>query len=230
MEIQLLLQTNHTLTPLSFTVDQMVNAGFTGRDQAEVRYHLDELSAKGIDVPEMTPTLYPVIPSTLTTSTSIEVYGEETSGEIEYVLFVKNKKKVYVGIGSDHTDRKLEELDIPRAKQITPNLISPVVWDLNDVVDHWDDLSMECTVKKDTDTMLCQKGNLALLMSPFELMEFVSKKIEGPLDNITIFSGTVKMETDGFVFADTFSGLLTDPKLNRSIGFTYKIKPLDDLL
>ncbi len=230
MEIQLILQKNHTLTPLSFTVDQMVNAGFTGRDQAEVRHHLDELSAKGIDVPETTPTLYPIIPSTLTTGTFIEVYGEETSGEIEYVLFVKNDKEIYVGIGSDHTDRKLEELDIPRAKQITPNLISPVVWALKDVVDHWDDLSMECSVKKGADTMLYQKGDLGLLMSPSELMEFVSKKIESPLDNTAIFSGTVKMGTDDFVFADMFSGLLTDPKLNRSIGFTYKIKPLDDLV
>ncbi|MCA1784687.1 MAG: DUF2848 family protein, partial [Desulfobacteraceae bacterium] len=33
----------------------MVNAGFTGRDQAEVRHHLDELSAKGIPVPDETP-------------------------------------------------------------------------------------------------------------------------------------------------------------------------------
>ncbi len=227
MEIQLFLQKSHSLTPLSFTVDKMVNAGFTGRNQAEVRHHLDELSAKGIDVPESTPTLYPVIPSTLTTGTSIDVYGEETSGEIEYVLFVKNDKEIYVGIGSDHTDRKLEELDIPRAKQITPNLISPVVWNLNDVVDHWDNLTMECSVKKGDDTLLYQKGTLGLLMSPSELMEFVSQKVEGSLNNTAIFSGTVKMETDDFVFANTFSGLLTDPTLDRRIGFSYTVNPMD---
>jgi hypothetical protein len=204
----------------------MVNAGFTGRDQAEVRHHLDELSAKGIDVPDSTPTLYPVIPSALLTDTSIEVYGEETSGEIEYVLFVKDDKEIYVGIGSDHTDRKLEKLDIPRAKQITPNLISPVVWDLSDVAGHWDDLSMECSVKKGPDTLLYQKGSLGLLMSPSELMELISRKIKGPLNNMVIFSGTVKMETEDFVFADTFSGLLTDPTLNRCIGFSYAVKPM----
>jgi hypothetical protein len=226
VEIQLLLQKNNTLTPLSITVDKMVNAGFTGRNQAEVKHHLDELAAKGIEVPDSTPTLYPVIPSALTMETVIEVYGEETSGEIEYVLFIKNDNEIYIGIGSDHTDRTLEELDIPRAKQITPNLISPVVWDLNDVAEHWDDLSMECSVKKDTKTCLYQKGILSLLMSPSELMEFVSKKIEGPLNNIVIFSGTVKMETEDFVFADTFSGLLSDPTLNRSIGFSYSVKPM----
>ena len=227
MEIKLLLQNGHTLTPFSFSVDKMVNAGFTGRDQAEVRHHLDELSAKGIDVPDSTPTLYPVIPSALTTETSIEVYEEETSGEIEYVLFVKDSQEIYIGIGSDHTDRKLEEFDIPRAKQITPNLISPVVWDLNDVAEHWDDLSMECSVKKNGETYLYQKGGLGLLMSPSELIEFISKKIEGPLKNIVIFSGTVKMETEEFVFADTFSGLLSDPTLNRNIEFSYAVKPMN---
>ena len=227
MEIQLFLQKNNTLTPLSFKVDRMVNAGFTGRDQAEVRHHLDELSAKGIDVPDTTPLLYPVIPSTLTTATSIIVYGEETSGEIEYVLFVKDDKQIYVGIGSDHTDRKLEELDIPRAKQITPNLISPVVWELSEVVGHWDTLSMECSVKKGADTIQYQKGNLGLLMSPPELLEFVSQKIDGSLNNTAIFSGTVKMETEDFVFTDMFSGLLTDPTLERSIGFSYAINPMN---
>ncbi|MBC8441959.1 MAG: DUF2848 family protein [Deltaproteobacteria bacterium] len=227
MKIQLLLQKDHKVTPLSFTVDKMVNAGFTGRNQEEVKHHLEELSAKGIDVPDSTPTLYPVIPSALTTETVIEVYGEETSGEIEYVLFVKDDKEIYVGIGSDHTDRKLEELDIPRAKQITPNLISPMVWELSDLLEHWDDLSMECSVKKGADTIFYQKGGLGLLMSPSELMELISQKIKGPLNNIVIFSGTVKMETEDFVFADTFSGLLSDPTLNRSIEFSYAVKPMN---
>lgn len=227
MEIQLLLQKDQTLTPLSFKVDKMVNAGFTGRDQEEVRHHLDELSAKGIDVPDSTPTLYPVNPAALAMDTAITVYGEETSGEIEYVLFVKNDHEIYVGIGSDHTDRKLEELDIPRAKQITPNLVSPVVWELNDLKDHWDDLSMECTVKKGDETILYQKGSLGLLMSPSELLEFVARKIKGPLDNTAIFSGTVKMETDDFVFADTFTGRLTDPATDRCISFSYSVNSMN---
>jgi hypothetical protein len=227
VEIQLSHQKNNTITPLSFSFDKMINAGFTGRDQKEVKHHLDELSAKGIDVPDQTPVLYPVIPSTLTIASEIDVYGDETAGEIEYVLFVKDKTCVYVGIGSDHTDRNLENHDIPRAKQITPNLISPVVWDLNDLADHWDDLRMECSVQKGKETFLYQKGSLSLLMSPDELLELISKKIKGPLENIVIFSGTVKMETEDFVFADRFSGLLVDPVLNRSIGFDYGVNPLN---
>jgi len=86
---------------------------------------------------------------------------------------------------------------------------------------------MECSVKKGADTIPYQKGNLGLLMSPPELLEFVSQKIDGSLNNTAIFSGTVKMETEDFVFTDMFSGLLTDPTLERSIGFSYAINPMN---
>lgn len=229
VEIQLLLQKDHTVTPISFFVEKMLNAGFTGRNQEAVRHHLDELAAKGIEVPETTPTVYPVVPSALTTQTSFSVYDNQTSGEIEYVLFVKDEAEIYVGIGSDHTDRKLEELDIPRAKQINPNLVSPVVWDLNDVKDHWDDLMMECFVQKGKERFLYQKGALGLLMSPSELLSFIKSKIRKGLENTVIFSGTVKMETDDFVFADRFDGSLTDPVLERRIAFSYTVRPMDYL-
>ncbi|MDT8378002.1 MAG: DUF2848 family protein [Desulfotignum sp.] len=229
MEIQLKLQKNGREIAVPFHVDRMVNAGFTGRDQKEVRHHLDELSAKGIEVPTETPLIYPVIPDTLTTAEKIVVYGPETSGEIEYVLFIKDETEIYVGIGSDHTDRKLEETDIPRAKQMCPNVISPVVWDLEDVAGHWDDLVMSCRVEKDGSDLEYQKGSLDLLMSPAELMAFVAGKVTGPLSDMVIFSGTVKMETPEFVFADHFSGRLTDPVLKRELVFTYRIHPMDYL-
>lgn len=226
MDIQLFVQKNNRILPLPFYFEKMINAGFTGRDQAEVRHHLDELSAKGIEVPSETPVLYPVLPSALTSADRIMVYGEETSAEIEYVLFVKNRDEVYVGIGSDHTDRNLEEVDIPRAKQISPNVVSPMVWELSDVKHHWDSLSMECTVRKNGDSVLYQKGQLGLLMSPGELMDLIADKIDSSIDNSVIFSGTLKMETDEFVFADSVSVLLSDAELNRSIETHYHVEPM----
>ncbi len=227
MDIRLILEKDKKQTPLDFHVDRMINAGFTGRNQAEVRHHLDELSAKGIPVPDETPLIYPVIPATLTMADKIVVYEQETSGEIEYVLFIKNENEIYVGIGSDHTDRKLEETDIPRAKQMCPNIIANRVWDLTDVAGHWDDLVMACRVEKNGSDLVYQNGGLDLLMSPAELMAFVSDKVTGPLTNMVIFSGTVKMETPEFVFADRFSGSLTDPVLKRELAFSYRICPMD---
>lgn len=230
MDIQLLVQTDNRIRPESFRVEKMVNAGFTGRNRDEVRHHLDELAAKGIEVPAETPVLYPVIPGTLTAAPAIDVYGGETSGEIEYILFVKDRDHVYVGIGSDHTDRKLEESDIPRSKQISPNVFSPVVWPLADVWDHWDELTMGCEVEKGGESLVYQAGRLALLMSPVELMELIEKRTGAPLDNTVIFSGTVKMETEEFVFADRFEGRLEDPVLNRSIVFDYDVRNLDPIV
>jgi len=58
-------------------------------------------------------------------------------------------------------------------------------------------------------------------------MAFVKEKIEGPLDGTVIYSGTFKMLTDAFIFADRFSGELVDHKLNRRIEFSYDVRPLD---
>ncbi len=64
-------------------------------------------------------------------------------------------------------------------------------------------------------------------MSPAELLDLIREKVTGPLVNTVIYSGTVKMETDDFIFADRFTGSLTDPVLNRHIEFAYDVSPLD---
>ncbi len=227
MEIDLTLETKEGARPLRFSYTKMVNAGFTGKNQEEVRHHLTELAEKGIEVPDSTPTLYPVVTRALSTDSAMEVFGDETSGELEYVLFIKNEDEVYVGVGSDHTDRNLEEFHIPRSKQICPNIASKTVWPLDEIKDHWDTLTMRCSVVKDGKTTLYQEGELGLLLNPSELITFVKGKIEGPLDGTVIYSGTFKMLTDEFIFADKFSGELVDIKLNRRIEFSYDVLPLD---
>ena len=159
----------------------------------------------------------------------MEVFGSETSAELEYVLFVRDEKTVYVGVGSDHTDRNLEEFHIPRSKQICPNMVSKTVWPLEEIGGHWDSLTMRCQVVKDGETTLYQEGELGLLLNPWELMAFVKEKIGEPLENTVIYSGTFKMLTEAFVFSDRVSGELLDPTLNRRIAFSYDVLPLDYL-
>ncbi len=227
MELALTLESKEGQRPLSFSFSKVVNAGFTGKNQKEVQHHLEELAAKGISVPSSTPTLYPVVPQAMSTENAMEVFGKETSGELEYVLLVVNKDEIYVGLGSDHTDRNLEELHIPRSKQICPNILGKTVWPLKEIEAHWDDLQMSCTVTKDGENTLYQRGALGLLLNPAELIAFVEKQIREPLENIIIYSGTVKMETDDFVFADQFAAELRDGTLDRSLSFSYDIKPMD---
>ena len=227
MEIALTLEGKDRTEPLNFAYTRMVNAGYVGRDQNEVRRHIDELARKGIPGPKKTPTLYPVIPRTLITDSQIEVYGDETCGEVEYVLLIENENTVYVGVGSDHTDRHLEETDIPRAKQICPNIISRRVWPLAEVADQWDGLIIEASVVKEGEEILYQQGLLALIMDPKALVEFVASKVNSPLQNLIIYSGTLGSLTSGFVFGERFMAKLTDPKLGRSLELGYEIFPMN---
>ena len=146
MKLELVLENKQGHRELAFNYNRMVNAGYVGKNQEEVRRHIEELAAKGIPGPKSVPVLFPVICSALMTDSAIEVYGSETSGEVEYVLCIVTEEEVYVGLGSDHTDRHLEESDIPRAKQICPNLMSRTVWPLEEVESHWDDLLMSSHV------------------------------------------------------------------------------------
>ena len=66
-----------------------------------------------------------------------------------------------------------------------------------------------------------------MLLNPAELLAFVEKQISGPLENLIIYSGTLKMETDDFVFAEHFAAELRDDKLDRRLSFSYDIQPMD---
>lgn len=230
LELSLLLEKESETRHLTFKYNRMVNAGYVGKNQEEVRRHIQELAEKGIPGPSSTPTLYPVVCTSLTTESEIEVYGNETSGEVEYVLLVVSEDEIYVGLGSDHTDRHLEETDIPRAKQICPNLMSRTLWPLDEVEDHWDDLLLNATAVKNGEAIPYQKGRLGLLLNPSELLSFVKTKIPGRLENLVIFSGTMGMLTEEFVFAEKFSAQLVDEKLNRHIEISYKINPINYLI
>jgi hypothetical protein len=226
--IDLVLESNGKLTPLRFAYERMVNAGYTGRNQAEVRRHIEELAKKGIPGPPTTPTLYPMIRRVLVKDPEIEVFSRETCGEAEYVLLIEDKNRIYVGLGSDHTDRKLEEWDIPRAKQICPNVIGETVWDLKDVAGQWDELDLRCRQVVDGKEILYQEGKMAQLMTPRELMAFVRSKIGGPLDGTIIFSGTLAALTGGFVYGNALYAELVDRKLRRRLSLEYHIRSLDE--
>jgi hypothetical protein len=229
LKLELVLESKQERRELAFRYNRMVNAGYVGKNQEEVRRHIEELAAKGIPGPKSIPVLYPVVCSVLSLEPTIEVYGNETSGEVEYVLCIVTEDEVYVGLGSDHTDRHLEETDIPRAKQICPNLMGRTVWPLAEVESHWDDLLMNAHVVKDGKETLYQEGRLGLLLNPAELMSFVKSKIPGPLENLIIYSGTMGMLTGEFVFGEKFSAGLIDEKLNRRIEISYEVRPLDYL-
>ena len=61
MKLDLMLESIQGRRPLAFNYNRMVNAGYVGKNQAEVRRHIEELAAKGIPGPKSIPVLFPVV-------------------------------------------------------------------------------------------------------------------------------------------------------------------------
>src|SRR3712207_3980764 len=94
---------------LSFRPRRVLMAGYTGRDQAAVQAHIDELREHGVPAPKRVPILFPSTADRLTQDDEIEVLGDRTSGEAELVLLY-HEGRTYVAAGSDHTDREVEKV------------------------------------------------------------------------------------------------------------------------
>jgi Protein of unknown function (DUF2848) len=73
-----------------------------------------------------------VAASLLTTADTIEVLGDQSSGEAECVIYFFDGD-LFVGVGSDHTDRKAEAVGVSLSKQMCAKPVSREIWRLEDV-------------------------------------------------------------------------------------------------
>src|SRR5258708_13529371 len=120
---------------------QAVIAGWTGRDAEAVEKHIKELEVLGVKRPATTPIFYRVGAARLTIEESIEVLGEKSSGEVEFVL-LRTQGALWVGTGSDHTDREVEAYGVSVSKQMCEKPIAPLFWPFADISAHWDRLML----------------------------------------------------------------------------------------
>ncbi len=103
---------------IEVTVSRLAIAGWAGRDARDVEHHIRELEALGVKRPASVPTFYRVASALLTTEDAIDVVGTHSSGEVEVVLIQAESDGLLVGIGSDHTDRRVESYDVAVSKQM----------------------------------------------------------------------------------------------------------------
>ena len=120
-------------------VRDLVIAGWTGRDQAAVERHIRELVELGVAPPSRTPIFYRVAASLLTTADAVDVIGTDSTGEVEFVL-LNSDGAWWVGVGSDHTDRRAEAVGVTLSKQLCPKPLAPKLWSFDAVERHWDEL------------------------------------------------------------------------------------------
>jgi hypothetical protein len=209
-----------TTTPLTLAIDQAVIAGWTGRDPVARDKHIAELEAIGIARPASTPIYYRVSARRLTTEDSIEVSGGDSSGEVEFVL-IGWQGRVFVGLGSDHTDRKVETYSITVSKQMCDKVMAPVLWELEDVAGHWDQLILRSFAWIGGARVLYQEGTLDNMLSVAELVRrgFEDGKLP---DGCAMFGGTFAAK-GGIRPASRFEYELEDPVLKRCIRHAYDV-------
>ena len=197
-------------------IDNLVVAGFTGRDPAAVRRHVDELARDGIAAPDEIPAYYVLPVQLLTTGDDIDVEGDRTSGEVEPVLFITDGG-TFVGVGSDHTDRILEREEIYAAKAACPKVVSRDVVAMQDVAGRWDDL----VIRSRTGGDVYQEAALRELMRPPDILDRVPGS---PVRNAVVFLGTIPLRTTGFVFAAEFAAELVDTDGTVISSCSYRVR------
>jgi len=202
-------------------VDHLVLAGWAGRNQAAVEAHIRELELLGTPRPTRTPVFYRVAASLLTSGDSIEVVGNETSGEVEFVL-VSRDDGLWVGLGSDHTDRGLERTSVALSKQLCAKVVAPTLWRLDDLAEHWDDIALRSWAHRGARREPYQDGSLGAILQPRRLLDMYAD-CGRPLGvGGALFSGTIATIHD-IAPADEFEMELHDPVLNRRLHHRYRI-------
>jgi hypothetical protein len=209
-----------TTTPLTLPIDQAVIAGWTGRDPVARDKHIAELEAIGIARPATTPIYYRVAARRLTTADSIEVSGGGSSGEVEFVL-IGWQGRIFVGAGSDHTDRRVETYSVTVSKQMCDKVMAPVLWEIEEVADHWDQLILRSHAWIGGARVLYQEGTLDAMLPVKDLIArgFGGK---GLPDGCAMFGGTFAAK-GGIRPASRFEFELEDPVLKRSIRHGYDV-------
>lgn len=204
-------------------VSTAVIAGWTGRDPDAVEKHIKELEELGVARPASVPIYYRVAAARLTCATSIDVSGSESSGEVEFVL-LQSGGRLWVGVGSDHTDRKVETYNVTASKQMCEKPVAPIFWAFDDVAAHWDRLILRSFIVEKGDRVLYQEGAVTAMRAPLDLIKGYAAA--GTLAEDTLmFCGTLAAR-GGIRPSPSFAFELEDPVLGRKITHAYAMTNL----
>ncbi len=205
-------------------VGELVIAGWTGRDAAAMEAHIRELEALGVARPKKTPIFYRVAAALLTTAREIQVPGRDSSGEAEAVLICLDDG-LWLGVGSDHTDRRIETVNVTASKQMCAKPVGTELWRFEDVEDHWDALELRSYVTVDGRRRPYQEGRAESMRHPRDLAALYGNGGSGLAPGTAMFCGTIPV-IDEFVFGELFEMELYDPVLDRRLSASYAVRSL----
>ncbi len=206
-------------------VSNLVIAGWAGRDLDAIEEHIREMEAIGVPRPSSVPCFYRASNTLLTRNESIQVVGGNSSGEIEYFVLSLDDG-LWVGVGSDHTDRKVETYNIAVSKQMCAKPVAADLWLLEEISEHWDRLRLKSEAVIAGNREPYQQGTLADMRTPEDLIG--RYRPDGRLPAGTLmFCGTLVVD-GGVRPGQAFSIELHDPVLNRTISHNYAISALPE--
>ena len=206
-------------------IKNLVVAGWTGRNTAALEAHIKELEAVGVKRPKSVPIFYRNAVSLLTTADNIQVMGDKSSGEVEFVLYALDDG-MWVGVGSDHTDRKAETINVTLSKQMCGKPVGPALWRYDEVKPHWDKLTLRSFVPDGGGRRLYQEGPVTNMRAPEELIKLYTGG-DKLAPGTAMFCGTFAVH-GGISSSGTFDMELEDPVLGRKLTHSYRIEPLPD--
>lgn len=211
-DLTLSLDGHETAVP----IDTAIVAGWTGRDTAAVEHHITELAKLGVPRPSHTPLFYRVSTSRLTTAVDIEC-TPASSGEVEPVL-LHHRGQLWLGVGSDHTDRDLERHSVAMSKQLCDKPLARELWPYDEVSARWDELTLRSWVTEDaTSESVYQEGTLAAILPVQKLLAQAQPRLT---DGTVMFCGTLAAR-GGIRPARRFRYELGDPRCARTIAGAY---------
>lgn len=229
--LALRLRTLAGITHRPVALGEVVIASWTGRDRPSMEGRWAELEAMGIARPPTAPMFYAVAASRVTTRSAIEVIGEHTTGEVEFVL-LRLDGRLWVGVGSDHTDRLVETQDAALSKQLCEKPVAAEFWDFDELAGHWDRLRLRSVlVAADGTRTPYQHGEVSAMLPPLELLAqwaTASGMLATPEASL-LFCGT--LSTVGPIrSAEKFEFELEDPVLERRIHHAYEARRLPGVI
>lgn len=206
-------------------IKNLVIAGWTGRNVEALEAHIKELEAIGVKRPKSVPIFYRVAHTLLTTADSIEVMADKSSGEVEYVLYALDGA-LWLGIGSDHTDRKAETIGVTLSKQMCAKPVGAQLWRYDEVKPHWDKLVLRSFVPDGNGRRLYQEGPVTNMRPPEELIKlYTGGDTLAPAT--AMFCGTFAVH-GAMSYSGSFDMELEDPVLGRKLTHSYRIVQLPD--
>ncbi|MBT8359519.1 MAG: DUF2848 domain-containing protein [Deltaproteobacteria bacterium] len=213
---------NSSETTRTLIMDGCVAAGYTGRDQASVKEHIEELKKLGVPTPYTIPALYWISPDRLTWQSQIQVVGDQTSPEVEFFIAADSDGTLYVTIASDHTDRELETVSVSKSKQVCDKVLGDKFWCVDDVAEHWNKIEISSRVLHDGNWLAYQVGALERIMHYEDLLLLV-KDDDPDINAPGLLSGTLPIIDGETRYTSACEMTMTDPILDRSIVKSYEI-------